>query len=304
MNPMQADTLLNYKNYRYLKITGGMVAAAIGAYVLVKPAAGIAYGATRLGYVFGLAATLIMLVLMWYGVAKRSTPNVSAKRVDSSGIRRYSHVLGGLLDGVTLQEWLSAHVYLGASLLVLASLHSGFHLGWNVHGLSYVLMLLVIASGAYGLFAYLNYPRLITLNMADDTLDNLLLKITELDEFMRVRALGLPDEVNALVLKARLETRVGGTFLQQLNGKQADCPTHLAAQALLRLVGTYKLDKQPEMLRDLYSLVLRKEKLLLRVRTEIMLKARMECWLYLHAPLVIGMLAALAAHIVSIFFYW
>ena len=58
--------------------------------------------------------------------------------------------------------WLSAHVYLGLSLLVIATLHTGFHFGWNIHMLAYVLMCLVIASGGFGVFSYARHLWLMT----------------------------------------------------------------------------------------------------------------------------------------------
>lgn len=323
MDMMRRPNLLKYKNYRYFKASSLLLAIAVAAYALIEPAGGNSYGGTWLGYVLGIISTLIVFLLMWYGVSKRHTPGVPDRR-QYHNIRRKHEDGADLSDffarrkaerrtcpakqswryGGTLQGWLSAHVYLGASLIVLASLHAGFQFGWNVHTLSYVLMLLVIASGFYGMYTYLNYPRQITQNMAGDTLDDLLLKIAELDELARTRALGLPDEVNALVLKARQETRLGGNFFQQLNGSQRDCPTALAVQQVQQLSQKFIHDDQPKLMRDLYSTLLHKEKLVLRARNEIMLKARMEGWLYLHVPLSIALLAALIAHIVAIFFYW
>lgn len=317
MNKMQGATLLKYKNYRYLKATSLLMTLAITAYALNQPVGGESYGGTWLGYVLGIISTMIMFFLMWYGITKRRDTGAPDRREQRIGAASSDEIAAQLkverrkirgktrgLSGVTLQEWLSAHVFLGASLIVLVSLHSGFHFGLNVHTLAYVLLLLVITSGFYGLVVYLNYPRLITLNMAEDTLDDLLLKIAELDELACTRALGLPDEVNTLVLKARHETRIGGTLFQQLSGEQRDCPTRIAVQKMLHLGEKYYRNDQPKIMRDLYSALLRKEKLVLRARTEIMLKARMECWLYLHAPLGIALLAALTSHIVSIFFYW
>lgn len=307
MKKMQGSTLLQYKNYRYLKATTLLIVWAIAAYALISPAGGESYGGTWLGYTLGILSTLIMLLLMWYGIVKRRISGSPDRRKYTKHFkverRNHNGKLGGL-SGATLQEWLSAHIYLGTSLLVLVSLHTGFHFGWNVHTLSYALMLAVIAIGFYGLHVYLNFPRLITLNMGDETLDDLLLKITELDELACTRALGLPDEVYALVIKARQATRIGGTLFQQLSGDQPDCPTRIAAEHLLQLCAKYNEGDQPKIMRDLYSALLRKQKLLARARTEIMLKARMEVWLYLHAPLGIALLAALTAHIVSIYFYW
>lgn len=317
MNKMQGSTLLRYKNYRYLKATSLLMTLAMTAYALNQPVGGESYGGTWLGYALGILSTMILFFLMWYGITKRRVTGAPERRAQHIGAASSDEMAAQLkverrkargkkprLSGVTLQEWLSAHVFLGASLIVLVSLHSGFHFGLNVHTLAYVLLLMVISSGFYGLVVYLNYPRLITLNMAEDTLDDLLLKIAELDELACTRALDLPDEVNTLVLKARHETRIGGTLFQQLSGEQKDCPTRIAVQQMLHLGEKYNRDDQPKIMRDLYSALLRKEKLVLRARTEIMLKARMECWLYLHAPLGIALLAALTSHIVSIFFYW
>ncbi len=326
MNMMYRPTVLNYDNYWYFKVFSLMVAVAVAAYILFEPASGVAYGGTWLGYVLGVISLLIVLLLLWYGITRQCTPRVPDRRLDQKGARRKQELNGDQGDvpaqqrrkfdrrkrsaqeswryGGTLQGWLSSHIYMGAALVVLATLHTGFHFGWNIHTFSYVLMLLVIASGFYGVYAYLNFPRLITENMGNDTLDDMLLKVDELDELARIRALGLPDEVNHLVLNAREKTRLGGNFFQQIIGSQRDCPTALAAQKVLRLGQTYIKDEQPKLIRDLYSVLLHKEKLVLRVRREIMLKARLECWLYLHVPLSIALLAALIAHIVAIFFYW
>jgi hypothetical protein len=310
MNKMQGATLLKYKNFRYLKATSALILVAITTYALINPAGGESYGGTWLGYTLGTLSTLIMLLLMWYGVTKRRITGAPDRRdarrqsAPAGQERRKPHTKSRGVNSATLQEWLSAHVYLGASLVVLVTLHTGFHFGLNVHTLAYALMLLVITSGLYGLSVYLNYPRLITLNMGEETLEDLMLKINELDELARTRALGLPDEINSLIAKVRNETRIGGTLLQQLSGKQYNCPTSFGVEQLRILSEKYNRDEQPKIMRDLYSLLLRKEKLVLRARTEVMLKARMECWLYLHAPLGIALLAALTAHIVSIFFYW
>ena len=321
---MQRPTLMKYRNYRFLKASSLLMTVAIAAYALIEPAGGRHYGGTWLGYVLGGISALIILFQMWDGVRKRLPPRAPERRKRQISIP-HKHVNGdapgdhspqrkterrrrGAAErwryGGTLQGWLSAHVYLGAALIVLVSLHTGFQFDRNVYTLTYVLLLLVIASGFYGLFAYLNYPRLITQNMGENTLDGVLLKIAELDELARIRALDLPDEVNALVLKSRQETRIGGNLFQQLSGSQRDCPTGLAVQQI-RLLGEKLIkDNQPKLMRDLYSVLLRKQKLVSQARNEIMLQARMQFWLYLHAPLSVALLAALFAHIAAILFYW
>ena len=48
----------------------------------------------------------------------------------------------------------------------------------------------------------------------------------------------------------------------------------------------------------------RKKALATQVAKDVQFQALMEIWLYFHVPLSFGLLAALTAHIVSVFFYW
>ena len=66
------------------------------------------------------------------------------------------------MTGNKQSAWVSAHVYMGSALVIIASLHCGFQFGWNVNTLAYVLMMLVVVSGAFGLYAYLVFPAAIT----------------------------------------------------------------------------------------------------------------------------------------------
>ncbi len=300
MKTLLRPSLLNFGNYRYLKISAALMASAIAAYVFI-PVDGERYGGTWFGYVLGIASALIVLLLLWFGIAKRRTPPVG--KVEG-GVAVPHHGSAVWRSGGRLQGALSQHIYLGTALPLLATLHTGFQFGWNVHMLAYVLLLLVVASGFYGMYAYLNYPRLLTQNMGDDTLRGLVQKIAELDEWARVHAHGLPDTVNEMVLKARRETRLGGSLWQQLRGKQRNCPTSAAVRQLMKLGAENSKSEQSKLLRDLYAVLLRKEKLVQRARYEIKLKARLQIWLYLHVPMSVAMLAALFAHVVSILFYW
>ena len=57
-----------------------------------------------------------------------------------------------------MRGWVSAHIYLGLALSVVATLHTGFQIGWNVHSLAYVLTMATIGTGVWGLSFYLRYP--------------------------------------------------------------------------------------------------------------------------------------------------
>ena len=123
----QHQSLLEYKNGRYLKLAIGLCVLAIGAYVWHEPPTVYLkpYGGTWLGYTFG---TVLILWLMLLGVRKRG----------------YRFATG------SLQGRTSAHVYIGTSLLVIVTLHTAFEFGWNVHTAAYALMEIVIVSGMIG----------------------------------------------------------------------------------------------------------------------------------------------------------
>ena len=283
----QQPSILEYRRGRYLKLALLLSAAVIGVYawhepplVYLKP-----YGGTWLGYALGVVAALLIAWLMLLGVRKR----------------RYRSSVG------TVQGWTSAHVYLGASLLVIATLHSGFEFGWNVHTLAYALMVLVIASGAFGVYAYLHYPALMTQNLGDDTLEATLLKIDDLDRKCRRLALDLPDEVNAIVTRATRSVArgalLGRHLIRQLAGDAVRCPTREACAALMALGARYT-GEQAQLSGQLVSAMTRKSVLIDQVRRDLRYRALMEVWLYAHVPLSFALLAALIAHVVAVFYFW
>jgi hypothetical protein len=274
------QSILGYAGFRWLKIAVALCAAAIALYAWHRPPLGPG-GGTWVGYTLGTVGALLILWLTWFGVRKR----------------RYRPDAGLLLG------WLSAHIYLGASLIVIATLHAAFQVGWNVHTLAYVLMLGVILSGFYGVYVYFRYPRLMTENLGDDTLETLLLKIADFDRESRQLALGLPDGVNRLVLASAQNTRIGGSWRRQLSGRDPDCAT-AAAITGLQAIGRTLRAEQARANQQLYALMLRKQDLLTRARRDVAMKARLDLWLYFHVPLTIALLAALTTHVISVFFYW
>lgn len=308
---MQHNTLLRYMNYRYFKAASLLMIVATAAYFFHQPVTG-AYGGTWLGYLLGILSTLIAIALALYGVRKhlapirmerRSLSNVSSLPQDVPD-RRVHEANWSRHHGATLQGWLSAHVYMGVALIVLTTLHTGFQFGWNVHTLSYVLLMIVIISGCYGMYAYLRFPRLMTDNMGGiDTLGSLLLEIGNLDRQASAKSLQFSDDICALVHKAVQETRIGGNLIQQLTAYQHNCPTAQAVKQLQVLGKSLKYD-QLKSFDDLYSVVAHKEALVKRARRDVMYRAQMEFWLYVHTPFSIAFLAALMAHIVAIFYYW
>jgi hypothetical protein len=146
-------------------------------------------------------------------------------------------------------------------------------------------------------------PRRLTDNLGDETRSSLLLKIADLDKQAREIALGLPDVINQLVLTAAQETRIGGSWRRQLSGTDPDCAT-AAAVDKLQAIGKTLRGEEARINQKLYTVLLRKQELLATVRRDVAYKARLDLWLYLHVPASIALLAALVAHVLSVFFYW
>jgi hypothetical protein len=279
------ESILEYRRGRYLKLALLLSVAAIGVYVWHEPRGHLKpYGGTWLGYALGTISAVLILWLMWLGVRKR----------------RYRFALGNV------QGWTSAHIYLGTSLLVIATLHSGFEFGWNLHTLTYALMVSVILSGFFGVYAYLRYPRMMTENLGGEAVDDLIQKINDLDRRCLQLALELPDEVNAVVNRASraLPRRAGASRRRpRLPWAKARRPTRDACAALAR-IGTKFKGEQAVQNERLLTEMTRKSVLIDQVRRDMQFRALMRAWLMFHVPLSFGLLGALIAHTVSVFFFW
>ena len=140
------------------------------------------------------AAAFLILWLMYFGVRKR----------------RYRSRLG------TVQGWLSAHVYLGLGLITVVTLHTGFQFGWNVHTLAYVLMIVVIASGLAGVYCYLHFPKVLTDESGDSTVDGLIRQIEDIDRQALALAADIDQETHAKVIRSIRRNRLGGNAWQLL----------------------------------------------------------------------------------------
>jgi len=225
----------------------------------------------------------------------------------------------------TLRGWLSAHVYLGTSLIFIVLLHTGFQINWSLHTFTFVLMLIVIFSGFFGMYVYLRYPTLMTRNRESATRAAMLEEIAEIDQNALALADGIDPKIHAIVLRSIENTKLGGHVWTQLRArdgsdlaldslhasimareKQKDTPAAEQATmfAMVDFLAGRAVDKQSEALRKLIDMISRKKRLATRVARDIQYQAMMEIWLYFHVPISFALLAALIGHIVSSFFYW
>lgn len=290
------ESILAFRQRRYLWLALAVVAASIAGYWWHDPQEP-PNGGTVYGYTLGTIGAFLIGWLTWFGIRKR----------------RYSSTLG------TVQGWLSAHVYLGLALIVIVLLHSGFQFGWNVHTLAFVIMVLVIGSGLFGVYAYMKYPERMSLNRSGAPRSELVDQLEDIDRRSLRVAEQLGAEFHEFVASGVQRTQLGATLWDRIRGLDR-------SQVLLRTGGATSvvsnqgqeaaLDwvaEQQSLARDaetqaaigeLSALIRNKRSLLKQLGEDLKLQAIVEIWLYAHVPLTAALLAALTVHIVTVFLYW
>jgi hypothetical protein len=274
------EGFLRHAGYRWLKIACAISLVAVVSYLLidVTPRHN---GGSWYGYMLGTIGLLLILWLTALGMRKRAM---------TSG--RWS-----------LKAWTSAHVYLGLSLIVIGTLHTGFQLGWNVHTLAWALMMLVILSGIFGISAYAVLPAALSNNRDEMTQGQMLDALRAIDRQLHDSAQPLTHEQAEWVQLSLDQDPFGGGIGQRLSGRYPGCAT-ARAQAALRVWTGQTPDTGNNPLEKIDALLERKQAMLSRLRRHLRVKALLEIWIYIHVPATFALLAALTAHIVSVFFYW
>jgi hypothetical protein len=272
------EGFLRHAGFRWLKIAVVIAIIAIAVYfwadVRPRPNGGSWYG-----YTLGTIGALLILWLTALGLRKRTMTR-----------GRWS-----------LKAWTSAHVYLGLALIVIGTLHTGFQFGWNVHTLAYALMMLVIFSGIYGISVYSSLPRALSDNRGETTQDMMLETVRQIDRQLHEAAQPLDQHWAGVTQLSLADDPFGGGLIARLTGRYPRCGTQKALKEV-RLATGGRTGSDP--LERIDAMLERKLAALSRMRRHMRLRALLEIWLYVHVPATIALIAALTAHIVSVFFYW
>ncbi|WP_252258453.1 MAG: hypothetical protein ACMUJI_05980 [Erythrobacter sp.] len=265
-------SFLKHKKYRYLWIALLLSIVSGLGYALIdqepRPNGGSWYG-----YTLGTIGLLLIVWLSLLGVRKRKITT----------------------GAWSLKAWTSAHVYLGLALIVVGTLHTGFQIGWNVHTLAYFLMLLVIITGIYGVIVYATLPASLSSNRKEMTRAQMLEALTALDRQLESAAQPLGREQSDLVISALGQDVFYGGALARLTGAYPGCKTNKA----LKGIGTASAAEE-----RVHTLLTKRAEQLGQIRRHLRIRALLEVWLFIHIPATIALLAALLAHVVSVFYYW
>lgn len=270
---------LRHAGFRWLWVAVILCLVATAGYLFadVRPRPN---GGTWYGYTLGTIGAALILWLSFLGVRKRAiTPG-----------------------DWSLKAWVSAHVYLGLALTLIATLHTGFQFGWNVHTLAYALMMLVILSGLFGVLVYAVLPRRLSANRGETTQKQMVETIRTLDRQLTDAAQPLNQGQAAAVRMSLEHSGVGGGFFRRLDIRPGDCGTRRALARLRR--ARADSGSEDSALIAVRALLDRKSAALLQLRRHLRIRALLAVWLGVHVPATIALLMALTAHVVSVFIYW
>lgn len=268
-------SFLRHKGFRWLWVSLAVCAIAIAGYAMadVRPRPN---GGSWLGYTLGTFGAALIVWLALLGIRKR-------------------HMTQGKWS---LKAWTSAHVYLGLSLIVVGTLHTGFQFGWNVHTLAYALMILVILSGLYGIFVYATLPAAIAANREQMTKAQMLEALAALDRQLESAAQPLGREEADLVISALEQDPFRANVIARLAHSYPRCRTGAALGQLVRF------GANGEAAEKVIGLLRKRRGQLDQIRRHMRLRGLLDIWLYIHVPMTIALITALTAHIVSVFYYW
>jgi hypothetical protein len=269
------ESFISYKGFRWFWFNLFFVAILLVFYFFDDPLAG-RRGDTPLGYAFGGIATVGIVILMWLGRRKRA---YASSR---------THLIG----------WVSAHVWLGLSLLLIVPLHCGFQFGFNVHSITYYLMVATILTGVWGAYNYIQYPSQIISHRGGQSIANILESIRDTTKSLQGLEHGKSDGFIDMVNIIDIPFNPG--FLRILcTSPQAD----LEVEKITHFISGLP-DEEHDSAIKAVGLVRNKEKLMLSLKQEVGVNFFMKIWLYFHIPLAIGLVFSLVIHIYSVFYFW
>lgn len=238
------------------------------------------HGGSVVGLIFGTAGYLLILLLAYYGIRKRS----------------YRSTFG------TMEQWLQSHIYLGLLVLVLLVLHTGGRFNDTVAVTTLILVAVVILSGIAGAIFFVTIPRLLTEVESNLTVDEISQQLNQLGRNMARVASGRSAPFiriyEGLMSEAMPGWLAGWRLLLSRMRRSSQQSTGDWSK-LLTLVGK---DEQ-EALRQMLVFSRQRKELLIRLMYQQRYKNILEFWLYIHVPVTVAVLVFGTVHVIAVFYY-
>jgi hypothetical protein len=264
---------------------------ALTAWYVAYAMRGYTHGGTPTGIAYGILGTLAILILLYFGVRKRSYRST-----------------WGTLDG-----WLQAHVNLGLLAALVVLFHTGFRFHDQVAVAAFATLLAVVGSGVVGAALYASMPRRLSAVESELSPSELAAQLAQLAEAM-VRLAARRSEAFKQVCRGLLEESVPGHLAGwrlMLAGPRAGRRRPGAAAAAAGADGAapwaahlgHVPASEQEELRQLLVLSRQRGELLERLVAQQRYRNLLGAWLYVHVPLSIALVVLVAAHLAAVFYY-
>lgn len=275
---------LSYGQYCWAKIALILTVLLLVSYIVYSQQT-TPSGRTVVGFLYGVLGLLAMLLLMYYGVRKRTYTK----------------------NQWPLQAWLSFHCYVGVLTLLIIPLHAGFRFHGNIHTLAFVLLAVVVASGMVGAWLYLTIPQQFSQYGAELAYAGTSTIDTELHQLLQQMRVLSQDKSNAFARKC-LEEMQRGLPTRPVGWRLLFRRTPLATPLATR-IQEFEADLHniPEAehaaFKRLGVLATQKWELERCLESQMRLKNLLEAWLYVHLPISLAMMVAVLFHIIIVFYH-
>ncbi len=237
------------------------------------------HGGTKIGLTLGIIGLLLILLLTYFGIRKRS----------------YKSTFG------TLEQWMQSHIYLGILVFVILLLHTGGRFNDQIAVTTFILVGAVVFSGVLGAILYVTIPRMLTEVESNLTIEEISDNANQLARQMARTASGKSAPFQRIYDELIYETRPGwlaGWRLVIYSARKKGQSSSDWAN-ILRLVPKEEQDE----LRSLLVTSRQRKELLLRLMYQQRYKNILEAWLYIHVPFTIALLVFSALHVAAVFYY-
>jgi hypothetical protein len=253
--------------------------ALAASYAVYTWRADFTHGGSPMGVTYGVLGTLSILVLLYFGVRKRS----------------YRSTFG------TVEAWLQSHLYLGLLAAALILFHTGFRFQDKVAVSAFAVLLVVVASGVWGAVVYTAVPRRLTAVEGDLTPEKMAEQLNQLGRTMArlasARSEPFQKVCQGLVVELTPARLAGWKLLFGAGKKRSDETAPWAAH-----LGRVPAAEQ-EDLRQLLVLARQRRELHQRLLAQQRYRNLLDVWLYLHVPLSIVLVVLVVAHLIAVFFF-
>jgi hypothetical protein len=237
------------------------------------------HGGSTMGIAYGIAGYLLILLLAFFGIRKRS----------------YRSTFG------TLEQWLQSHIYLGVLVMVILLFHAGGRYNDKVAVATLILVAVVVASGVLGAILYVTVPRMLTEVESNLTVPELSEQLNQLARNMAriASARSAPfQRIHEELLRESEPGALAGWRLLLAFGRRRKQDQGDWA----RLIALVPKEEQEE-LRQLLVVSRQRKELLLRLIYQQRYKNVLEFWLYIHVPFTIALLVMSVVHIAGVFYF-